>query len=210
VPLGADGKPLPQVYVIQPGSESAISFRVLDGANALRAAKNESQLTFNAELNAACATHARDMAVQNRPWHFGSDGSSALIRVQRAGYSGKLVGELISETYETELQTLANWMGQQDTRAILMDPRVLVLDEATSNLDAESEALVQEALARLMKGRTTLVIAHRLSTVRDANRIVVLAAGKIAETGTHDELMAKHGVYRRLIEHQVFTTALPA
>jgi len=95
-------------------------------------------------------------------------------------------------------------------RAILMDPRVLVLDEATSNLDAESEALVQEALARLMKGRTTLVIAHRLSTVRDANRIVVLAAGKIAETGTHDELMAKHGVYRRLIEHQVFTTALPA
>ena len=122
VPLGADGKPLPQVYVIEPGSESAISFRVLDGVNALRAAKNEPHLSFNAELNAASATHARDMAVQNRPWHFGSDGSSPLLRAQRAGYSGKLVGELISETFETELQTLSNWMGQQDTREVLMNP----------------------------------------------------------------------------------------
>jgi uncharacterized protein YkwD len=123
VPLGADGKPLPQVYVIHPGSESTISFRMLDGVNALRKAKNEPQLAFNAELNAACATHARDMAVQNRPWHFGSDGSSPLVRVQRAGYSGKLRGELISETFETELQTLSNWMGQADTRAVLMDPQ---------------------------------------------------------------------------------------
>jgi ATP-binding cassette subfamily B protein len=95
-------------------------------------------------------------------------------------------------------------------RAILLDPRVLVLDEATSNLDAESEALVQEALARLMKGRTTLVIAHRLSTVREADRIVVLAGGRVAETGTHDALMVRDGVYRRLIEHQLFINALPA
>jgi uncharacterized protein YkwD len=106
IPLGADGKPLPQVYVIAPGSESDISFRVLDGVNALRNAKSLAPLSFNAELNAASATHSRDMAVQNRPWHFGSDGSSPLVRAQRAGYSGKLLGELISETFETELQTL--------------------------------------------------------------------------------------------------------
>lgn len=122
VPLGADGRPLPQVYVIAPGSESAIQFRMLDGVNALRAAKQQPQVAFNVELNAACATHARDMAVQNRPWHFGSDGSSPLVRVQRAGYSGKLLGELISETFETELQTLSNWAGQQDTREVLLAP----------------------------------------------------------------------------------------
>jgi len=89
-------------------------------------------------------------------------------------------------------------------RALLIDPRVLILDEATSNLDAESEAQVQEALARLMHGRTTLVVAHRLSTVRDADRIVVLHGGAVAEVGRHAELMAAGGLYKRLVEHQVF------
>lgn len=87
-------------------------------------------------------------------------------------------------------------------RALLKDPKVLVLDEATSALDTESEHLVQEALERLMRGRTTLVIAHRLSTVRDADRVVVLDAGRVVEAGTHDELVAREGLYRRLVERQ--------
>lgn len=88
-------------------------------------------------------------------------------------------------------------------RALLANPRVLILDEATSNLDAESEAAVQAALARLMKGRTTLIVAHRLSTVRDADRIVVIDDARIVEQGRHDELMERRGAYRRLVEHQV-------
>lgn len=87
-------------------------------------------------------------------------------------------------------------------RALLKDPAILVLDEATSALDAESEHLVQEALDRLMEGRTTLIIAHRLSTVRDADRVVVLDKGKVAEMGTHDELVAMQGIYKRLVERQ--------
>ena len=88
-------------------------------------------------------------------------------------------------------------------RAVLKDPRILVLDEATSALDAESEHLVKEALDRLMAGRTTLIIAHRLSTVRDADRVLVLDGGVIAQAGTHDALMAEDGLYKRLVERQL-------
>ena len=85
---------------------------------------------------------------------------------------------------------------------MLKDPRVLILDEATSALDAESEHLVKEALDRLMQGRTTLIIAHRLSTVKDADRVLVLDGGRVVEAGSHDELMAHGGIYRRLVERQ--------
>jgi ABC-type multidrug transport system fused ATPase/permease subunit len=88
-------------------------------------------------------------------------------------------------------------------RALLANPRVLILDEATSNLDAESEAAVQQALARVREGRTTIVVAHRLSTVRDADRIIVIDGAKIVEQGAHDELMERRGTYHRLVEHQL-------
>ena len=87
-------------------------------------------------------------------------------------------------------------------RAILADCPVLVLDEATSALDSESEALVQDALATLMKGRTCIVVAHRLSTVASLDRIVVLSQGRIVEDGPHAELVAKGGDYARLWNRQ--------
>ena len=90
-------------------------------------------------------------------------------------------------------------------RAVLADPGILILDEATSSLDADSEALVQDALERLMQDRTTIVVAHRLSTVRAADRIVVLAAGSIVEEGTHAELVAAGGLYTELSARQLFT-----
>ncbi|CAM4183712.1 ABC transporter ATP-binding protein [Zobellia nedashkovskayae] len=87
-------------------------------------------------------------------------------------------------------------------RAVLADPKILILDEATSNLDTESEALIQKSLAALTEGRTTFVIAHRLSTIRKANQILVIENGKIAEQGTHDELIAKEGRYFNLFTYQ--------
>jgi ATP-binding cassette subfamily B protein len=87
-------------------------------------------------------------------------------------------------------------------RAILKDAPILVLDEATSALDSESEKLIQDALAKLMKNRTSIVIAHRLSTIQKMDRIVVLVKGKIAEQGSHKELLAKKGIYAKLWAHQ--------
>jgi len=99
-------------------------------------------------------------------------------------------------------------MGQKQrialARAFLRDPRILILDEPTSALDAKSEKYIQESLLELMRGRTTFIIAHRLSTVREADKIIVLDKGAVAETGSHDELMKKpDGIYRKLYELQV-------
>ena len=92
-------------------------------------------------------------------------------------------------------------------RALLRDPRVLLLDEATSALDAENEAAVQVALARLRSGRTTIVIAHRLSTVRDADVVVAMADGKAVEMGTHASLLGEEGLYARLVRSQALGMA---
>jgi subfamily B ATP-binding cassette protein MsbA len=94
-------------------------------------------------------------------------------------------------------------------RAILSNPRILILDEATSALDSETEALIQEALERLMQGRTSFVIAHRLSTIVKANKIVVMEKGEIKEVGTHEQLLAYGGIYANLYQQQ-FRVALEA
>ena len=95
-------------------------------------------------------------------------------------------------------------------RAILHDPKILILDEATSSLDTPTEKKIQEAIARLVKGRTTFAIAHRLSTLRSAHRLVVLDGGKIAEVGTHEELMARRGIFYNLVQTQQATSAVMA
>jgi ABC-type multidrug transport system fused ATPase/permease subunit len=87
-------------------------------------------------------------------------------------------------------------------RALLVDPRILILDEATSSVDTMTEALIQEALQRLLAGRTAIVIAHRLSTVRNAYRIYVIDEGKVVEEGSHEALLEQGGLYRDLYERQ--------
>ena len=87
-------------------------------------------------------------------------------------------------------------------RAVVKNPPILILDEATSSLDTESERLVQDAINNMMQNRTSIVIAHRLSTIRHADEIIVLQKGKIVERGTHDQLIIQNGFYRKLVEMQ--------
>jgi subfamily B ATP-binding cassette protein MsbA len=91
-------------------------------------------------------------------------------------------------------------------RAIYKNPPILILDEATSALDTQSEKWVQEAIYKLMENRTSLVIAHRLSTIQRADKIIVLDGGLIVEEGTHDQLMANNGLYRKLVDMQTFNS----
>ncbi|MBE1296759.1 CAP domain-containing protein [Phycobacter azelaicus] len=120
-PVPHSGEGSGQVYRIR--NADKVQVRMLDSINALRQAAGAPAVQLNAQLNAAAATHSRDMSVQNRPWHFGSDGSSPLDRVARTGYPGTLLGEAISETYENELQTLTAWMEDRGTRAVILDPK---------------------------------------------------------------------------------------
>ena len=118
----SDGSSGGNIYRIGRNDTAKIQFRMLDSVNALRSASGQAPLVLDPSLNAAAATHSRDMSIQNRPWHFGSDGSSPIDRVQRVGYSGELVGENISETYESELETLGAWMEQPGTRRVILSP----------------------------------------------------------------------------------------
>jgi ABC-type multidrug transport system fused ATPase/permease subunit len=101
--------------------------------------------------------------------------------------------------------------GQQQrlaiARAILAEPQILILDEATSNLDTESEQLIQDAMSSLLAGRTTFVIAHRLSTIRRATLILLMEDGAVIERGTHDALMARRGVYFEMVQRQMTSHA---
>lgn len=110
------------VFRIKSGDEAKIQFRFLDAVNAVRASKNLAPVELSAELIAAGKAHSFDMSRQNRPWHFGSDGSSPIERAARVGYTGKVLGENISETFEDDLATLKAWLADSTTRDVLLDP----------------------------------------------------------------------------------------
>lgn len=127
--------------------------------------------------------------------------------------AAKVVGaddfiQRLADGYLTEVEERGNILSAGErqllsfARALLADPRILILDEATASIDTETEVKIQEALGRLLKGRTAIIIAHRLSTIREADKIFVLEQGKILESGSHDELMEKHGEYYGLVKSQ--------
>ena len=141
--------------------------------------------------------------------HLGSDD----ILPDRVKAAARVVGahrfiELLPQGYDTEVKergaTLS--VGQKQllsfARALAFNPKILVLDEATSSIDTESEQLIQAAIQKLLKGRTSIVIAHRLSTIQNADKIIVLHKGEVREMGTHQELIARDGIYRKLYELQ--------
>ena len=131
-----------------------------------------------------------------------------MIAAAKAAYAHDFIQEL-PEGYDTEIGERGVRLsgGQKQrlalARAILADPRILILDEATSSVDAEAEYLIQQALEEVMKGRTALVIAHRLSTIRDADKIIALEEGYIREVGSHQDLLAKDGLYSQLYRRQL-------
>ncbi len=147
--------------------------------------------------------------------HYGKPDASRdeLIAAARAANAHDFIIQL-PDGYETEIGERGVKLsgGQKQrlalARAILADPRILILDEATSSVDAEAEYLIQQALERVLENRTALIIAHRLSTIRNANKIIVLDRGRIAEAGNHEELMQNGGLYSQLYQRQMeLTTA---
>ena len=146
----------------------------------------------------------------------GSDIPMERVRAAAEAVSAHRFIERLPGGYEAEVRergaTLS--VGQKQllsfARALAHDPRVLILDEATSSVDTETEQLIQEALHVLLRGRTAIVIAHRLSTVQNVDEILVLHKGRVRERGTHQELLARRGTYWRLYELQYKDQELPA
>jgi uncharacterized protein YkwD len=122
-PLGADGLPVQRVYRIAASDTERVQARAMESLNTLRAQGRLAPVVMNAQLVSAASAHSRDMSFQGRAWAFGSDGSSPIERVMRTGYRGQYLGKAVSETYESELETINGWMASPDTRAVLMDPR---------------------------------------------------------------------------------------
>ncbi len=147
--------------------------------------------------------------------HYGKPDASRdeLIAAARAANAHDFIIQL-PDGYETEIGERGVKLsgGQKQrlalARAILADPRILILDEATSSVDAEAEYLIQQALERVLENRTALIIAHRLSTIRNANKIIVLDRGRIAEAGNHEELMQNGGLYSQLYQRQMEIAAV--
>lgn len=106
---------------------AAVKFRHADAVNALRASRGLTQLSFSQALNSASLTHARDMALQQRAWHFGSDRSNPQSRAVRAGFGGRILGENISESFDGDIETLQNWLSRPDAAGVILDPRATAL-----------------------------------------------------------------------------------
>ncbi|MFQ5623789.1 MAG: CAP domain-containing protein [Paracoccaceae bacterium] len=113
--------------MIPPQQTDAVRLRHLDAVNTIRAERGLGPLAYSASLNAAASTHARDMSVQRRAWHFGSDGTSPQDRADRAGYPSLILGENISETFEHEVEVLQSWLDDPDGRGLILDPKARML-----------------------------------------------------------------------------------
>ncbi len=135
-------------------------------------------------------------------------GEVEIMSAAKAAHAHEFIQQL-PQGYDTEIGERGVRLsgGQRQrlalARAILADPRILILDEATSSVDAEAEYLIQQALDEVMKGRTSLVIAHRLSTIRGADKIIALHDGRVREIGSHQELLARGGLYSQLYQRQL-------